>query len=79
MIEPSLSLKGIWDFDKGEIVDLDTGLATSTDDLRLRARIGLSAQFANGWSITGEGFYDGFGADDLEAAGGSIKFVIPFD
>ena len=30
-------------------------------------------------NATGEGFYDGIGADDLEAAGGRIRLVIPFN
>ena len=78
-IEPSLSIKGIWDFDTAPIVDIDTGAATETTDIRARAQASLSARFNNGWSVAGEGFYDGIGANDFEAYGGSIKLTMPLN
>lgn len=80
IISPHLSLKGIWDFDKAEIVDLDTGIAMgSSEELRARVEGGLSVQMSNGWSLNGEGFYDGIGVNDLEAYGGSIKLSVPLN
>ncbi len=80
VISPHVSLKGIWDFDKAEVVDLDTGLATgSSEDVRARIEGGLSVQMSNGWSLIGEGFYDGIGAKDLEAYGGSVKLTVPLN
>ena len=80
IISPHLSLKGIWDFDKAEVVDLDTGLAAgSSEDLRARLEGGLYVIMSNGWSINGEGFYDGIGVDDLEAFGGSVKLTVPLN
>jgi outer membrane autotransporter protein len=74
-----LGLKGIWDFDQAEIVDLDTGLASSgsSDDLRGRVDGGLSARYTNGWIVTGNAFYDGIGVDDLESYGGEVGIKIP--
>lgn len=78
VITPSLSLKGLWDFDKAHVVDLDSGTAAaSSDDLRGRAEAGRTARFANGWTLNGSGFYDGIGASNLEAYGGSIELSIP--
>ena len=57
----------------------DTGLAvTGTDKVRARAEAGLSIQLPQGLSITGEGFYDGIGADGYNAYGGSVKVGLPF-
>ena len=80
IISPYIELKGIWDFDKANIVDLDTGIPTSqTDELRARVEGGISIVLPNGWSIKGEGFYDGIGADDLDAYGGSAKVTVPLN
>ncbi len=78
-ITPHVAIKGIWDFDEAEIVDIGTGLAVGSDTLRGRVEAGLSASFANSWSISGEGFYDGIGADDLDVYGGSVKLSVPLN
>ena len=77
VISPHLGIKGIWDFDKAEIVNLTSGLAVGSDDLRARAEGGLSVQMPNGWSLKGEGFYDGIGSEYLEAYGGTIRLTVP--
>ncbi len=77
VISPHLSIKGIWDFDKAEIVNLTSGLAAGSDDLRARAEGGISVLMPNGWSLTGEGFYDGIGSNNLEAYGGSVTLRVP--
>ncbi len=80
VMSPHLSITGIWDFDKAETVDIATGLAAgSDDDLRTRVDAGVAVRMLNGWSLNGEGFYDGIGADDLEAYGGSVTLVVPLN
>jgi hypothetical protein len=79
-ITPHIALKGIWDFERAEIVDLDTGLpAGSSSDLRGRIEGGITAQLSNGWSVSGEGFYDGIGARDFDAYGGSARIKVPLN
>jgi len=73
-LAPYVGLKGIWDFETAEQVDLTTGLAaTGNDSLRGRTEAGLSITLPDGKSLTGEGFYDGLGADSYEPYGGSIR------
>ena len=79
VISPHLVLKGIWDFEQAEIVDLATGLTAGSDDFRGRVEGGVSAQLANGWRLSGEGYYDGIGADDFDAYGGSVRFNVPLN
>ena len=78
-IAPFVALQGIWDFKRTDEVNIDTGLAvTGTDKVRARAEAGLSIQLPQGLSITGEGFYDGIGADGYNAYGGSVRVGVPF-
>jgi outer membrane autotransporter protein len=75
-----LGLRGIWDFDEAEIVEVTTGLATgSSEGLRGRLEGGLSLNMPNVWSLSGDGFYDGIGADDLEARGGGVRLKAPLN
>ena len=78
VVSPYLSMKGIWDFDKAETVNLETGLAASTSgDLRGRAEGGLTLEMPSGITLQGSGFYDGIGDRNLEAYGGSVEFTVP--
>ena len=80
ILAPYVGLTGIWDFEKAEIVDVTTGLATgSSDDLRARVEGGVTMNLANGWTLNGEGFYDGIGVADLDAYGGSVKLTVPLN
>ena len=80
ILDPFVSIKGIWDFDKAKIVDLTTGEASSTNDgIRGRFEGGLSLRMPNGITISGQGFYDGVGANDFESYGGSIRLKLPFN
>lgn len=79
-VNARIGIKGIWDFDEAPIVDVSTGLATgSTDELRGRLEGSVSLQMRNGWELSGEGFYDGIGTDDLDAWGGGIKLRMPLN
>ena len=78
VISPHIGVKGIWDFDKAQTIDLTTGLASGSDnELRASIEAGLTTQFNNGWRLAGEGHYDGIGDDNLEAYGGSLKLTVP--
>ena len=77
VIQPHLALHAIWDFDDADTVNTATGLATGTDDFRARVEAGLSTQMVNGWSVKGEAFYDGIGASDYDAYGGSVRVNVP--
>ena len=79
-ISPYLGVKGIWDFDQAGIVNIATGIAAgSDDDLRARVEGGLAARMANGWRLSGEGFVDGIGVDQLSIYGGSVTLVVPLN
>lgn len=80
MIIPKVGITGIWDFDKAEVVDLATGLPTgSSAEIRARVEAGISISLPSGMSLQGEGFYDGIGASDVEAYGGSVKLNLPLN
>ena len=64
-------------FNEARAVVLASGLAVGSDEVRARFEGGFAAAFANGWSINSEGFYDGVGADDLKAYGGSVTVSVP--
>ena len=79
IIAPFVAINGIWDFKRTDQVDIDTGLAvTGSDKFRARTEAGLSIRLPQGVAITGEGFYDGIGADGYNAYGGSVKVGVPF-
>ncbi|MCC0008191.1 MAG: hypothetical protein H6876_08730 [Hyphomicrobiaceae bacterium] len=80
VIIPKVGITGIWDFDKAEVVDLATGLPTgSSAEIRARVEAGISISLPSGMSLQGEGFYDGIGASDVEAYGGSVKLNLPLN
>jgi uncharacterized repeat protein (TIGR01451 family) len=78
-LTPNFSLKGVWDFDKTDIVNLNTGLALGTDDLRARTEAGFTANFNSGTSLGLDGFYDGIGAKNFEAYGVKLHMNFAFD
>ena len=79
-ITPHVGIDGIWDFKRNDIVDVDTGIAVSgSDDLRARVQAGVTARRADGGlSLTAEGFYDGIGARDFDAYGGTLRMDMKF-
>lgn len=72
-LTPTFGISGVWDFEAPEILDLSTGTATGDDSFRARLDGGLAVSLADGVSVTGSGFYDGIGADDFSAYGGSLR------
>ena len=71
-ITPSFGLRGVWDFEQADIVDLSTGFASGTDNLRARTEVGISLGLSGGTNVSADGFYDGIGAGDFEAYGISL-------
>jgi outer membrane autotransporter protein len=80
VIAPYVGIQGIWDFERAEIVDLDTQFAAgSSKDFRGRVEAGFAGYFSGDWSIRGEAFYDGIGVNDLDAYGGNVRISIPLN
>ncbi len=79
MISPYIGLIGIWDFNRAEIVDLTTGLTAGSNGFRGRVEGGVEVHLANGWNLSGEGYYDGIGADNFDAYGGSVRIKVPLN
>lgn len=79
VIFPYFGIKGIWDFDRNDTVDVATGLAVGTDDFRGRVEGGASIALPSDIYLTSEGFYDGIGADDFDAYGGSVTLRVPLN
>ena len=72
--------KGLWDFQTADLVNLETGLAAAgTTDLRARTETGITVRTINGVTLGFEGFYDGIGASNYDAYGGSAKVAIPLN
>ncbi|NNE59135.1 MAG: DUF11 domain-containing protein [Hellea sp.] len=78
-ITPNFGLRGIWDFQQADILNLNTGLATGTDKLRARAESGLTFGFGGDTRLTFVGFYDGIGATNYEAYGGKVGIYFPIE
>lgn len=77
-VSPHVSLDGIWDFSGTGIVDIDTGAPAGTDqDFRARLQSGVKLLTGKGWSVVGEGFYDGIGIDGLDIYGGRVQLTLP--
>jgi|GEM_PF-1063801 len=76
-ITPSLGIRGIWDFESAEVLDLTSGLPTGTDQFRARIEPGITIGLDGGTRLILDGFYDGLGADDYEAYGGKVGVSFP--
>lgn len=74
----TFSVRGIWDFETPGVADLTTGLIDSSDQFRARGQGGLTYTLGNGTQLSFEGFYDGIGAKDFNAYGGSIKIAMTY-
>ncbi len=78
LIKPQIAIKGIWDFDAPDILDVN-GLAVGTEGLRAKLKVGLNMIMPNGASIYGSYSYDGIGVSDFESHTGQLAVSIPFD
>ena len=78
VVSPYFGIKGLWDFERPVTRNIATGLASdSSDDVRGRVEGGLMLNLPEGLSISGDGFYDGIGADNFEAYGGRVRLIVP--
>ncbi len=74
------TVKGIWDFDAADLIDLESGIDAARDaDLRARTEAGFAYNLMNGISLRAEGFYDGIGVKDYDAYGGTVSISIPLE
>jgi outer membrane autotransporter protein len=78
VVETSLLLEGIWNFDQ------DTG-STKIDDLavgpkvRARSEVGAMILAADGVSLGASLSYDGIGSGDYRSIGGKVRGRVPFN
>lgn len=77
-ITPSVALRGIWDFEPANTVNLVTGQGLGQSDLRARTNASLQLRFENGNTLGLEGFYDGIGDETYDASGVTLKLGVPF-
>jgi hypothetical protein len=77
LVEPHLSIKGIWNFDDDDLV-LSTG-AVKPEELRAAVEAGLMVKLPDGKALRASGSYDGIGDDDFEAWSGKLWLNIPLD
>lgn len=76
-VAPYLGVKAIWDLAKAKTIDYASDPALRGDnDLRGRVEGGISVDVGGGLTVDGEGFYDGFGAHEFDAFGGSVNFTL---
>jgi len=77
-ITPNVNLRGIWDFEQPDFLDINTGLASaSTDALRARIEGGLDVSLNRSTRLTVNGFYDGIGTTNFEAYGAKLGISFP--
>ena len=78
ILEPLVSVQGIWDFEGTHPVTFNEILG-GTPDLRAKVQTGVTLVAPWGYSIRGTGFIDGLGADDYKAYGGQLMINMPFN
>lgn len=78
IIQPQLSIEGIWNFDQDVIV-LSNGDTLDYQELRGKIEGGVMVRLPSGTSFRLTGNYDGIGDDDLESYGGQLWVSIPLN
>ena len=75
-----MAFSGIYDFNQlQETPSTDATLTSSVEDLRARVEAGAAMRLTDSKvELAAEGFYDGIGADDFQAYGGSFSVNVPF-
>ncbi len=76
LIRPQIGSSGIWTFGDAEAVEVATGYADGGAVLRAQVEGGVSVTYADRYTLTGDVFYDGIGADDFDAYGGSLAIDV---
>jgi len=80
VVEPSLALHGVWNFDPADTTDI-TNVASLASSQALHARIeaGLTLRHGEYLSVTGTAFYDGLGDDNGKSYGVRGRVVLPLN
>jgi outer membrane autotransporter protein len=76
MLEPQVSLKGVWDFHRPE-TNAGGPQVISSDEFRARLQAGLIGRSANGWSVRASVNYDGIGSKNFRDLGGQLWVSVP--
>jgi hypothetical protein len=76
LIEPHISLTGIWDFDKDKTASVG-GLLVGTDDFRMRVEAGVLVRTPTGLGLRATVAYDGIGDDNFHALSGQLWVNVP--
>lgn len=76
LLIPTIGVSGVYNFGIREDA-AQQGFALGNDDVRARVDAGFRSVGSSGISLTVDGFYDGLGANDYEAYGGSAKVSFP--
>ena len=75
-VEPTLHLKGAWDFDPGNTLDTSNGTPYTSDRLRARLEGVFTAQLSEKRRFIMDGFYDGVGVSGLNTYGLKIGMAV---
>ncbi len=78
LIEPQLTLTGIWDFDPASGLAIP-GFTYETDQWRASIEASIQVAWTSGVTLRASGFYDGIGARGFEARGARIWLDLPLD
>ncbi|MEM7215676.1 MAG: choice-of-anchor D domain-containing protein [Pseudomonadota bacterium] len=79
IVKPGLGVSGVWNFN---VDDNNASQAFSLGSGDVRAKLDASLNIANphdGMNIRINGFFDGIGASDFEAYGGSLELTVPLN
>lgn len=77
-VMPRLAAKGLWDFERPDILPIGGGAATSQGKaLSGRLELGLSLTAPTGLSLDFEASHDGIGSSDLKSTAGKATLQIP--
>ena len=78
-VSPTFGVRGIWDFEQADILDVQSGINSQTEQFRARTEGGISVDFLkHGSRLSLDGFYDGIGVNDFEAYGAKLSVSFPF-
>ena len=78
IMRPLLGLKGVWDFDAPDIVDVN-GMTKGTEHLRAQAEFGLEVSMSGGATFQGTYAYDGLGLSNYESHSGELMLSMPLN
>lgn len=75
-LRPFVGVHGIWDFKAPDAFDV-SGIATGTEELRAKLRLGLNLTNSRGMTFLVAYSYDGIGLSDYEAHTGELTVNVP--